>query len=76
MTKTLRKAIMLRSKFKNIYNKKWTDDNWENYGKQRNFCVDLLRKIKKDYFQNLNIQDIPDNRKFWKTISRSLLIKE
>ena len=76
MTKTLRKAIMLRSKFKNIYNKKWTDDNWENYGKQRNFSVDLLRKIKKDSFQNLNIQDIPDKRKFWKTISRSLLIKE
>ena len=52
MTKTLRKAIMHRSKFKNIYNKKRADDNWAYYKKQRNFCVNLLHKTKKDYFQN------------------------
>ena len=68
MTKTLRKPIMHRSKFKNIYNKKRTDDNWINYKKQMNFCVNLLRKTKKDYFQNLNILDLFYNRKFWKTI--------
>ena len=68
MTKTLRKAIMYRSKLKNIYNKKRTDDNWADYKKQRNFCVNLLLKTKKDYFQNLNLQDFSDNRKFWKTI--------
>ena len=28
----------------------------------------LLRKTKKDYFQNLNIQDLFDSRNFWKTI--------
>ena len=37
MTKTLSKAIMQRSKLKNIYSKKRTNDNWENYKKQRNF---------------------------------------
>ena len=68
MTKTLRKAIMHRSKLKNIYNKKRTNDNWANYAKQRNYCVNLLRKTKKDYFHNLNIRDLSDNRKFWKTI--------
>ena len=26
------------------------------------------KKKKKDYFQNLNIRDLSDNRKFWKTI--------
>ena len=46
MTKTLRKAIMHRSKLKNIYNKKRTNDNWANYKKQRNFCVNLLRKTR------------------------------
>ena len=86
MTKTLRKAIMHRSKLKNIYNKKRTNDNWANYKKQRNFCVNLLRKTKTDYFQNLNIRDLSDNRKFWKTItpyftnkglnSNKLLLKE
>ena len=50
MTKTLRKAIIHRSKFKNIYNKKRANDNWANYEKQRFSCVNLLRKTKKDYF--------------------------
>ena len=67
MTKTLSKAIVHRSKLKNIYNKKRTGDNWTNYKKQTNFCVSLLRKTEKDYFQNLNIRDLPDNRKYWKT---------
>ena len=65
MTKTLRKA---KSKFKNILSKKRANDNWPSYKKQRNFGVNLLRKTKKDYFQNLNIRDLSDNRKFWKTI--------
>ena len=30
MTKTLRKAIMHRSKFKNIYNKKQANNKWAN----------------------------------------------
>ena len=35
MTKTLRKAIIHRSKFKKkIYNKKQTNDTWTNYKKQ------------------------------------------
>ena len=36
--------------------------------KQRNFCINQLRKTKKDYFQNLNIRNLSDNRKFWKAI--------
>ena len=46
----------------------------------------LLRKTKKDYFHNLNIQDLSDSRNFWKTIkpyftdkglnSNKLLLKE
>ena len=86
MTKTLKKATMHGSKFKNIYNKKRTNDNWTNYKKQRNLCVNLLRKTKADYFQNLNIRDLSDNKKFWKTIkpyftnkrlnSKKLLLKQ
>ena len=85
MTKTLRKAIMDRSRLKNIYIRKRNVKNWENYKKQRGFCVDLLRKIKTEYFKNLNVKDLSDNRKFWKTIkpyfnkglnSNKLLLKE
>ena len=50
MTKTLRK-IMHRSRLKNIFIRKRNDKNWENYKKQRNFCVGLLRKTKTEYFK-------------------------
>ena len=86
MSKVLRKAIMHRSKLKNIYNKNRTDVNWANYKKQRNFCVKLLRRTKKEYFQNLNVKGLSDNKTFWKTIkpyfskkglnSNKMLLKE
>ena len=68
MSKALRKAIMVRSKLKNKYNKNRTGENWDSYKKQRNFCVNLLRKTKKDYFSDLNIKNITDNKAFWKNI--------
>ena len=68
MTKSLRKAIMHRSKLKNVYNKTKANEDRENYKKQRNFCVNLLRNTEKDYFQKLNIKDLTDNKKLWKII--------
>ena len=38
------------------------------YTKQRNFCVSLLRKTKKRYYENLNIKFVVDNKLFWKTV--------
>ena len=35
--------------------------------KQRNFCINLLGKTKNDYFENININGVNDNKKFWKT---------
>ena len=68
MAKSLRKAIMLRSRLKNNFNKKRSDGNWENYKKQRNFCVKLLRQTRGKYFSDINVESISDNKKFWKTI--------
>ena len=62
MTKELGKAIMKRSQLKNKYNKN------RNYEQERNFCVSFLRKTKKNCFKNVKVQDITDNKKFWKTI--------
>ena len=67
MTKELRKAMMLRSKLKNILNKNKTHFNWQKY-KQRNFCLNLLRKTKKQYFAKLNVKDVADNKLFWKNV--------
>ena len=63
MTKALRKAIMTRSRLK-----KRSYGNWNKYKKQRNVCMELLRKTKQDYFNNIGIKSISDTKKFWKTI--------
>ena len=68
MTKALRKAIMTRSRLKSIYLKNQNTTNWNNYKSQHNFCTNLLRKTKRDYFRNLNMRELNDNKKFWKRI--------
>ena len=47
MNKMLSKAIMQRSKLRNLFLKKRTEENRNNYVKQRNLCVTLLRKSKR-----------------------------
>ena len=68
MNKALRKAIMTRFRLKNIYLKTCNNENWDKYKKQRNFCTNLLRKTKNDYFRCLNIKDLNDNKKFLKKV--------
>ena len=58
MTKALRKAIMTRSKLKNVYLKNQNTTNWNNFKYQRNFYTNLLRKAKFDYFRNLTVKDL------------------
>ena len=59
---------MNRSRSKNKYLKNRTVDNWERYQQLRNKCVKLTKKVKTDYFKNINIQSIIDNKKIWKTV--------
>ena len=47
---------MLRSKLKNNFKKQRSDGNWDNYKKQRNFCVKLLHQTKEKYFNDINCQ--------------------
>ena len=53
MSKPLSKEIMHRSKLKNKFNKIPTEENRNLYKKQRNICVNLLRKEKKSYFNRI-----------------------
>ena len=48
MSKELQKAIMKRSQLKNRYNENLNYESWYLYNKQRNFCVSLLRKTKRN----------------------------
>ena len=38
------------------------------YKKQRNHCVSLTRKTKKEYYSSLDEKCVIDNKKFWKTV--------
>ena len=50
MTRALRKAVMLRSRLRNRYNKNQTVENWNKFRKQRNSCVKLFRREKRNYY--------------------------
>ena len=52
MNRTLSKTFMHTSKLKNRYNQNPTEVNKISYNKQRNYCVSLLRKEKRKYYNN------------------------
>ena len=68
MTKDLHKAIMKRSRLRNRFLRDRTDIFREEYKKQINLCVNLLKKAKKDHFANFDIKSVTDNKKFWQTV--------
>ena len=72
MTKDLSKNIMKRSRLRNKYLKNNNEENRKLYAKQRNYCVSLLRKTKKAYYENLDERKVSDNKLFWKTVKPSL----
>ena len=53
---------------RNRYDKCKSQEKWNAFKKQRNKCVKILRKAKVDYYGNLDLKNISDNRKFWKTV--------
>ena len=57
---------MLRAKLKDIFLKNRTKENKGTYIKQRNLCVILLRKSKREYFNNSNEKNVCGNKYFWK----------
>ena len=68
MTKELGKAIMLRTNLRNQFLKIRISEAKLKYNKQRNLCVSLLRKGKRNYYKNLDLNDVNDNKKFWTTV--------
>ena len=59
---------MHRTRFYNKYLRNKTDKNKRKYAKQRNYCVSLQRKSKREYYSNLDVKNITDNKTFWKTV--------
>ena len=63
MTKTLRRSALE----KKYYKTKCLEDK-HVFKKHQNFCNRLYKKEKRKYFNNLNLKDITDNKRFWKTV--------
>ena len=55
---------MQRSKLKNRFNKCPSNENSSLYKNQRNYCTNLLARVKKNYFNNLDLQISKDNKTF------------
>ena len=52
MTKELKKEVMKRSKLENEFNANRNHEYWCSFKFQWNYCVSLLRKTKKQYYEN------------------------
>ena len=60
---------MIRSKLKNKYIKFKTEEMHIPYKKNKEIiALSLLRKIKRDFYENLNPSLITDNKTFWKQV--------
>ena len=67
-TKEINKEIVTRSRLRNKFIRCRSDENKKEYNEQRNCCVKLVRSSKKAHYSNFNLEDLSDNKKFWKIV--------
>ena len=75
MTKELNKKIVTHSM---MYKKYLNEESVQIkfvHNKQRSYCVNILRKTNKNYFSNVNISLMTDNRKTWRAVKLLFLNK-
>ena len=63
---------MKRSRLGNKYLKNNNEENRKLHAKQRNYCVSLLRKTKKAFYENLDERKVSDYKLSWKTVKPPL----
>ena len=68
MTKELSKAIMLRTRFTHQFLKMKISDTKAKHNKQRNICVSLTRKAKRNHYESLDLNNIWDKKEFSTTV--------
>ena len=62
--------FMLRFQLKSKFNNNKSEENSKKYKQQRNYSVKLLPKTKMEYFQNMEVSKVNDNKMFSKTVKR------
>ena len=75
MNKSVRKAIMVRTQLPNKFRKENSFINELAYKRPRNFCTTLIKKTKRNFHNDLNVNKITNNKSFWKTIKPSFTEK-
>ena len=68
MSKTLRKAIMLRTRLKDRSVKTRNEADFHRYRQQRNLVVKQNKRAKREYYGNLDMNSMKDNKSFWKKL--------
>ena len=68
LNKEILKAIMNRTRLRNKFLRSRSTEDRSAYNQQRNFCLSLVRKAKKDYYNNLDHKKVTDNKSFWRTV--------
>ena len=66
VNKELRKAIMKRSRLKNIANKTKKDEDFKRFREQRNLVVNLNTKTKRTYYKSIQAKSIENDKKIGK----------
>ena len=70
--KQLSKAIMKKSRLRSNFLRNRMEENKFFYNRRINYCLSLLRKSKRRYYENLNIKNVTDNKEFWKSMKHLL----
>ena len=68
MNEDISKAIMDRTRLRHKFLRSRSIEDRKAYNRQRNYCVSLIRKLKKDYHNNLDYKKIIDKKSFWKYV--------
>ena len=68
LKKEILKANMNRTRLRNKLLRSRSTEDTSAYNQQRNFCLRLVRKAKKDYYNNLDHWKVTDNKSFWRTV--------
>ena len=74
MNKTLSKALIHKTRFHNKYLRNKTDETKKGIPNNE-ITVSLLRKSKREYYGSLDVKNITDYERFWKTIKLFYLIR-
>ena len=76
MNRQLRKAMMKRQELQTKYYRTKAIQDFEVFKRHRNYVSRLNKKVKKEYYHNLDDKVLLDRKKFWKYIKSSFSDKE